>query len=162
MAQIFTGAPIWVWPLLIVLIAVGMRARRTRFAPTALIYALPLLAIMPLRSTAELGMGLSGWAVFAVAYAAGAAGGFKAQRAWLLGFNGRMVRLAGESLTLAVMMVVFWSNFVAGFMAAVAPQLYDTLVFQGLFVAILAVASGSFAGRAAQVFVQAPRARVVS
>jgi hypothetical protein len=38
MTQLLTGAPIWVWPLLVVLILVGLRARNERTAPVLLIY----------------------------------------------------------------------------------------------------------------------------
>jgi len=61
MTQIFTGAPIWVWPFLVVLIIIGMRARRDRKASAFLIYAMPLLGILALRSTNALPAGSWIW-----------------------------------------------------------------------------------------------------
>ena len=152
MTQIITGAPIWVWPLLALLVLLGLRARHTRSVPVVLIYTLPLLAIMPLRSTAALEAAVWIWLVFAAAFIAGAWGGYSIQGKWLLGFEGQMVRLEGESLTLIVMMVVFWANFAGGILDAVAPEVYASSSFQAPFVAIIAASSGTFGGRALRTF----------
>lgn len=152
MTQILTGAPIWVWPLFIALVFVGMRARRERVVPVGLIYALPLLGIMAIRSVAGLPAAVWIWAVFAAAYAAGAWGGYLLQRAWVLGREAGKVRLAGESLTLTVMMLVFWANFAGGFMRAVVPDAYAGSLFHIIFAALLAISCGSFAGRALRVW----------
>ena len=132
MSGIITGAPIWVWPLLALLVFIGLRARRTRKAPVGLVYALPLLGALALRSTAALPADGWIWLVFAAAYVSGGWGGYLLQQGWLLGREGRMVRLAGENLTLAVMMLVFWANFAGGFLRAVAPGIYGAPVFHFL------------------------------
>ena len=46
MTQLLTGAPIWVWPLLGVLILMGLRACKERSAPVLLIYGLPVRATL--------------------------------------------------------------------------------------------------------------------
>ena len=152
MTQIFTAAPIWVWPLLAILIIFGMRARRDRTAPAFLIYAMPLLAILALSSTNALPAGSWIWLVFAGVYLVGVWAGHRMQAGWLLGREGRLVRLKGESLTLVVIMVVFWANFVGGSLRAVAPQVYASARFHAVFTAILAICAGSFAGRAVRVW----------
>jgi ACR3 family arsenite efflux pump ArsB len=63
-----------------------------------------------------------------------------------------MVQLAGEGLTLCVMMLMFWANFAGGVLQTVAPQIYGSSLFHVIFVAVLATASGSFAGRAVRVW----------
>ncbi len=155
MTQLLTGAPIWVWPLLLVLILVGLRARKDRRAPAILIYALPLLGILALRSTAALPAASWIWVVFAAAYFLGGWGGHRLQAGWLLGREGKFVRLKGENLTLLVMMVVFWANFAGGFLQAVAPQVYGSVGFHMVFASILAMSAGSFAGRALRVWQRA-------
>jgi hypothetical protein len=70
----------------------------------------------------------------------------------LLGREGRRVRLKGESLTLLVMMVVFWANFAGGLTQAIAPQIYNDTGFHAVFAFILALSTGSFAGRALRVW----------
>lgn len=62
------------------------------------------------------------------------------------------MRLAGENLTLCVMMLVFWANFAGGFMRAVVPDAYACPVFHVIFAALLAASCGSFAGRALRVW----------
>lgn len=152
MTQMITGAPVWVWPLLAVLLIVGMRARHMRTVPAGLVYALPLLGIMALRSVAALPAGGWIWAIFALAYGAGAWGGYLLQRGWILGHEDGRVRLAGEWLTLTVMMVIFWANFAGGFLRAVTPAVYGGAIFMIVFAGLLAACGGSFAGRALRVW----------
>ncbi|MGC1505133.1 MAG: hypothetical protein WA782_13475 [Sulfitobacter sp.] len=152
MTQFLTGAPIWVWPLLALLIFVGLRARQERTAPALLIYLLPLLGLLALRSVAALPAGVWVWLVFVLFYGLGACAGHHLQSRWLLDREGRMVQLAGENLTLLVMMIVFWANFAGGVLLAVAPDVYDNSMFQAGFAAILALSAGTFAGRAFRVW----------
>jgi hypothetical protein len=152
MTQLFTGAPIWVWPLLVVLVMVGLRARHERTVPAVLLYALPILGVMAVRSTAALPAGAVIWGVFALAYLAGASGGFVMQRRWLLGREGNKVQLAGEGLTLFVMMVIFWANFAGGILQGAAPVVYNSNIFHIVFVTLVAICSGSFLGRALRVW----------
>lgn len=156
MVQVMTGAPLWVWPLLVVLVFVGVRARRERSVPAGMIYALPLLGGMTLRTVLALPAGGWIWGIFALAYAAGAYGGYVLQRAWILGNDGGRVRLGGEALTLTAVMVIFWASFAGGVLRAVAPGAYGSAVFMAVFAALLAACGGSFAGRALRVW----RARV--
>lgn len=148
MTQFLTGAPIWVGPLLALLIFVGLRARQARSVPVLLIYLLPLLGILSLRAVASLPAGNWIWMIFLVLYGAGLWAGHRLQARWVLGRTGRMVQLAGENLTLLLMMAVFWANFLGGVLLAVAPDIYGNAMFQTGFTALLALAAGIFAGRA--------------
>jgi uncharacterized membrane protein len=69
-----------------------------------------------------------------------------------LGREGNKVQLAGEGLTLVVMMVIFWANFAGGIRQAVAPDVYTSSVFHIVFVTLIATCSGSFLGRALRVW----------
>lgn len=152
MSAIITGTPVWVWPLFILLVVLGLRARHERSVPSGLFYALPLLGLSALNAVFGLSAGPLIWAVFAAAYGAGSYGGYLVQRRWTLGREGARVRLAGENLTLTMMMLVFGTNFVGGFLEAVTPQVYAGLSFQMIFAAVVALSSGSFAGRAVRVW----------
>ena len=153
MTQILLNTPVWVWPLLAILIAVGLRARHTRIVPLWLLYVLPVLALLPLHATASLGAGGWVWAVFTVAFCAGAGGGFFLQGRWLLGRVGTKLQLAGENITLVVLMVIFFANFVLGFLTATAPALAASPMFHTVFVVVIASCGGTFSGRALRCFV---------
>ena len=157
MSAILTETPVWVWPLFILLVVLGLRARHERMVPIALFYTLPLLGLSALNAVSGLSAGTAIWAVFAAAYGVGAYGGYLVQRHWVLGRVGTKVRLSGESLTLTMMMLVFGANFVGGFLEAVAPQIYAGPLFQGIFATVVAVSSGSFAGRALRVWRGVPQ-----
>jgi|AntRauMFilla1563_2_1112583.scaffolds.fasta_scaffold19861_2 hypothetical protein len=83
MTAFLTGAPLWVWPLLVVLVAVGLRSLRARTVPVALVYGLPALGVMALRTVA--GLPAQGWIwgvfalAYALAYALGVWGGYRLQ-----------------------------------------------------------------------------------
>lgn len=79
-------------------------------------------------------------------------GGYLVQCQWVLGREGRKVRLAGESLTLTMMMLVFGANFVGGFLQSVGPNIYSSIWFGAIFAVVLGVSSGSFTGRALRVW----------
>jgi len=46
--RILTSAPLWVWPLLAVLILVGWRSRQERTIPLAIVYLLPAIGLLTL------------------------------------------------------------------------------------------------------------------
>lgn len=152
MSAIITGTPIWVWPLFILLLVLGLRARHERMVPIGMFYALPLLGLSALNAVMGLKAGPLIWLAFAVAYGAGTYGGYLVQRHWVLGREGHKVQLAGEYLTLTMMMLVFGANFVGGFLEAVTPQIYAGVLFQVIFASVVALSSGSFAGRALRVW----------
>jgi len=148
---ILGNAPVWVWPLLALLLFVGMRATKDRQVPVVLLYTLPLLGVMGARTIYAQGATLGVWAVFAAAWGLSGYLGYRFGCRWITARKGAHVHLRGEWLTLAAVMVLFWSNFAAGVLQAVAPNM---LVGIGamIFGAVLALASCQFAGRAWAVF----------
>jgi hypothetical protein len=148
---LLTNAPIWVWPLFVLLVFVGLRATRPRNAPVALFYGLPFLGLLGLRSLLALpapGWGLALWAIMLLI---GAALGYAAQRRWLIERTGKTVSLRPEWLTLIVVMILFWSNFATGVVRATAPQMLTTPGYIATLAIILGLSSGSFLGRAIRV-----------
>lgn len=151
MLQFLTGAPLWVWPLLALLIFVGIRSARQRTAPILMVYLMPLLGLITVRSVMAFPDPLVAWGLFLLGYVGGVLTGLKLQGNWLLDKMGRSVLLAGEWFTLAVMMILFISNFVNGAVQAVNPDLYASASFIATFSMIVGWAGGTFLGRALHV-----------
>lgn len=145
---IIHGAPVWVWPLLLLLVLTGLRATRERKVPVYIIYAMPLLGILSLNSTAALAAPMLAWPGFALAYAIGAWFGWQVQSRWLLGRDGDLVTVAGEWLTLLTMMVIYWLGFTRGVVEAINQDLWTSGGFVIVCAVLSGLASGSFLGRA--------------
>ena len=151
MTEILTRAPIWVWPLLIVLMIVGFRAMKDRATPLAVIVAMPLLGLMGVRSIAALSPPHWVWGAFVAIWLSSVAIGYARSLNWVISRDGHMVRVRGEIWTFIAMMVIFWANFAVGFLQAVAPNAINSGIGVCIFACTLAVASGQFAGRALRV-----------
>ncbi|MCP9483272.1 hypothetical protein NNA36_15005 [Shimia sp. CNT1-13L.2] len=144
---IASGAPLWVWPLFIGLVLLGLQSTRTRNVSRAMFYGLPFLGLITLNSMARLPNPGFVWPCFMFGFLAGAYIAHGLQSRWLLGRNGTRLRVSGEWFTFAVLMVMFWANFAAGTLRAVAPAAYGSPEFLAPFTLVIAFASGSFLGR---------------
>lgn len=145
---LFTQAPLWVWPLLALLVAIGLRSMRERRVPIYEVYAMPALVALALQTIAHLQPDAKGWLVFALVWAGSILVGHRLAKGWVLGRERRFVRLRGEALTLIALMLIFGANFAAGVLAAVAPATLQSVSGVAVFAAVLAAASGQSAGRA--------------
>lgn len=145
---ILTAAPLWVWFLLAALVVIGLRSMRERTMPLAIVYVLPAIGLLTLPSLLALPHPGPVIAAHGIAYAAGIVIGYGLQARWLLAKSGRQVRLAGESLTLVLMMTLFSAKFVHGAMTAMAPVVLSGLPYGMAFGAVTGLAAGLFAGRA--------------
>lgn len=149
---ILTGAPLWVWPLLALLLFMGIRASKTRQVPKVLFYVVPLLGLISINTIAGLKQPSLAWSVYILAYGIGVFLGYAKQADWLISKQDNNVTLAGEWVTLATMMTLFWMNFLAQTVRALNPELYADRGFLVGFVFITALAGGSFLGRALKIF----------
>lgn len=145
---IFTNAPIWVWPLLGVLLTVGFIASRERTTLIAPLYALPLLGILSGNAVNALPAHSFVWVLFAAAYGIGVWRGYRFQDGIILFKSKTHVKLKGEWLTMTVVMVIFWMNFVSGAARAIAPSLFHAPMFHIVFATIAGLLAGVFLGRA--------------
>lgn len=152
MSQIITNTPLWVWPLFLLLLAMGLRAARDRWVPVALIYCLPLLGISGVRTVTGLEGPMMIWLGFMGGYFLGLWIGFQLQQRWVIVREGARVHVRGEYWTLSAMMLIFGANFVSGVLEAVAPSFHAHPVFQLIFAALIALGSGSFAGRGLRIW----------
>ena len=152
MSAFVTDAPLWVWPLLAVLIALGLRAARPRETSLLPYLFLPFIGAITLNTLAHLPAPALVWSAWIGAYVLGTAGGYALQRRWLIARAGWRVRLRGEWLTLVVVLVIFCANFSAGMMRAVAPDALGSSTFLTVFPAIVGLCAGSFLGRSLRLF----------
>ncbi|WP_293449856.1 hypothetical protein [Planktotalea sp.] len=148
MTPFFSNVPIWVFPLFIVLLVLGLRASKDRSVSIALIYLLPLLGILTFRNILALSPPIWVWAVAALTYACGITLGMALQNRWSVERGARLVKLRGEWATLTAMMIIFAAGFVNGALSTTMPALTQTGVFTAGFAAINCLASGQFLGRA--------------
>ena len=148
---ILNGAPIWVWPLLFVLLILGYLASKPRKTPFIALCFIPLFGLISLNSIASLPLPDIGWWSFVPGYILGICILYQMQRRWLLGREGRMVSLAGEWFTMFVLMVMFWANFVSGMTKQISPEIYTSPIFVASFAFIVGTVSGSFLGRTLRV-----------
>lgn len=155
---IWMNAPVWVWPLLVGLILLGLAASRPRRSPVFLNLAIPLLGLLSLNSIASLPRADIAFAFGVAGYAAGAVWAYGRQGRLITGVEGRYVLLRGEWITLACVMVIFWSNFAAGVVQSVAAQAYEGAVFSALFTICVAGAAGVFLGRSVRTYQEWRRA----
>ncbi|MEM7189922.1 MAG: hypothetical protein AAF439_09955 [Pseudomonadota bacterium] len=144
---ILTNAPVWVWPLLAVLILLGLRATRTRRVPVLVIYLMPLLMLVSADRVITLVQTSQGLLGYVSGLSIGALLGLRGQRYWLIEKSGRHATVRGEWATLTAMMVIFWANFAEGVLKALRPELLQAPAFTPLFAAIIAAAGGFFLGR---------------
>lgn len=147
LSGILNGAPIWVWPLLALLIGLGVLASRTRSTPTLPVYFLPLLGILSINSVNSLSPAPLIWGVFVIAYIIGIRFGFLFQNRQIVEKSNGRVTLKGEWVTLAVFMCIFWLNFVGGAVGAMSPDIYESTGFHLVFALIAGMIAGSFVGR---------------
>lgn len=146
--QILTKTPIWVWPLLIGLVALGLRASKERWMPAVMIYFMPLLGLLSINNMVALPNQILVWSVFVGFYIVGALAGLRWQAKWTLGKEGGRVQVAGEWLTMITILVVFLTSFLNGLFVAIAPDLVAVpAVYLGLTL-IKGTISGIFIGRA--------------
>ncbi len=151
LSGIWNNAPVWVWPLFFVLLAVGLLAMRTRSSSVIPFYFLPLIGLVSLSAVNKLAHVPGNWLSFALGYLLGMVLAYRWQDRLILGKSGGVVRLAGERVTLVILLTIYFSNFANGVIGAVAPDLRGMLVFTLLLALVLGACSGSLAGRALRV-----------
>jgi hypothetical protein len=127
--NIVTGAPGWVYILLVVLVALGVRRLRTREVPVV-IALIPTAAFMI-------------WSIVGAYFFAVTAGFLVAAAAWLVGATAgaiterlpdQRVRQPGSALPLILYLSVFVVRFACGAWAAIKPAQANTATAIGIAV----------------------------
>ncbi|PHR22784.1 MAG: hypothetical protein COA37_11235 [Hoeflea sp.] len=148
--QIVSAAPIWVWPLLIGLIALGVSRMRDRVMPLWRLMLLPAaLTVSTFVTLLAGGLSVSGLAAVAIGLGLGLAVGWMTMRGVVTTrLAGNRVMVRGEVVSLIAILVIFASRFVKGALTGIAP---DSLLAPGvaeLFVAMPVFCAGVMAARA--------------
>lgn len=151
MRGVATQTPFWVWPLLVGLVVLGLRARATRQSPVWPYYAIPFLSLMPLSAVSRMTQPMAAWAGFVI--------GFAVCIVWAYAYQGRRIEqkdaqrvtVQGEWVTMITVMTVFWANFAQGVLQSVAPDVLHSAPFIGLFATILGACAGCFIGRSVRI-----------
>jgi len=148
MQSFLINVPVWVWPLFIGLMTVSLRATRTRTAPLLLVYCLPLLGLLSLRTILSLNALTFAIACFAIAYALGAWIGHAKQARYITAKSALSVTVKGEWMTLISVMSLFSLNFVHGTINGMTPATTTTALYAAALSGIAGLISGTFIGRA--------------
>lgn len=144
------GIPVWIWPLLVALIALGTSRTRDREMPVWRLLLLPVILVSISVITAVLG-GLDAAALLALT--AGMA--FGAMTGWWTmrdveadRLPGNRVRVRGEFVSLIAILAIFAARFAAGMLEATGSSLTDLPGVAELFVFIPVFFAALMAARA--------------
>ncbi|MGH1577870.1 hypothetical protein [Planktotalea sp.] len=148
MSTFFANVPMWVYPLFVLLVILGLRASKDRTVPIILVLALPLLGILTLRNIVSLSPAAWVWLVAAAAYALGIGFGMVWQRGWILLKAKGSIQVKGEWITMLAMMVIFCAGFANGALSALLPEVSQSSMFAACFAVVTCVPAGQFLGRA--------------
>jgi len=152
--QVAGAAPVWVWPLLVALIALGISRMRDREMPVWRLMLLPAILAGSSLLTALIGslsgqLNSSGLAAMGIGLGLGMAAGWMSLRAVAVTrLAGNRVLVKGEAVSLIAIVVIFASRFAAGAVTALAPDLLDSPGVAELFVLVPVFCAGVMAARA--------------
>lgn len=150
MLQIITKIPMFVWPLFVILLLGGLRARKTSTVPIAVLLLIPSIFF--------------GWSLFSffgkhaidplmilcwlLCLGAGFSIGFLHMQSLKLKFNRpkKKVEMPGSWIPLLLSMSIFALKFSVGMMSSLMPNLNGSLLFLGLEL-FATIILGIFAGR---------------
>ncbi len=149
--KFLTDVPIWVWPLFVGLIYIGVRSTRSREVPIVVYYFLPLFLLMSVNQMRLLAHVPVAWVAFLAGSIIGVTAGFMVQKGLIVARRKTHIRVAGEWMTLSALMILFCSNFIRGTAEAIAPSFASHPGFVFAIMLIVSTASGTFIGRSARV-----------
>lgn len=150
MLQIITKIPVFVWPLFVILLLSGLRARKTSAVPLAVLLLIPSIFF--------------GWSLFSffgkyatdslailfwlLCLGMGVFIGFSHMQKLELQFDKqkKKVEMPGSWIPLMLSMSIFTSKFSIGMMSSMMPHLNGSLLFLGLEL-FSTIILGIFAGR---------------
>ena len=153
--QVLQRTPLWVWPLFLALVWLGVLQSRTRSLPRTRLFMLPAVMI---------GLSLLGvWSTFGAAPVCLAAWSGGILLAVLLNrilrqpagvaylSASRRYTVPGSWLPLALMMVIFFTRYAITVTIAIHPLLREAALFAGAVSLVYGLMSGTFFARALHV-----------
>ncbi len=148
--QVASGVPIWVWPLLVALIALGASRMREREMPVWRLLLLPaaLVAVSMFSLVSGQASGTQLSAAMAGVLAGLLAGWWSMRSAAVVRLSGSRIRVKGELVSLVAILGIFATRFAAGAVAATAPGMLKMQGLAELFVLLPAFCAALMAARA--------------
>lgn len=150
MIEILAGTPIWVYPLFLLVIWLGLSAARQRIVrPLALVRLPAIFAIWSILNiwlnSKSWGLGLAAWAGGVLI---GASIGYALFRSMQLALHADAERVVvpGTWWTLCLVVAIFAMNYVFGYLRATSPGLLESQ--PALVPALSGLAGGIFIGQA--------------
>lgn len=150
--DIVRQVPVWVPFLFVFLLVLGLRARHRREMPVVVMNLIPCLSLLSIASLAALSVPMTVWAVCGFMIAVGAVLGARLQLGYILARHGLLIELAGENVTLALLMGIFLCNFILRLLTQIAPAALHGGAMVAAFAAVIGLVTGMFVGRAWAVF----------
>jgi len=149
-ASILANTPIWVWPLLSVLVAIGyfktrpQTVTRLRLLPLPISFAIVaasgvLFSLQP--STMAAAVSVGAWIGFA-------RGRSIAAKSSVTRMDGNRLTIPGEWLTMAILLIVFTTKFASAAVSGMTPDWADSHWLNGISGLVTGVALGLSSGRA--------------
>ena len=148
MLQIIAKIPLFVWPLFILLLWAGLRARKSNPVPLIVLIAMPTFFFTwsLFSFLGNYGHDLTAILLWILCLGIGFAVGFAHMQSLELRFDKYKVEMEGSWIPLMLSMSIFTSKFSVGMLRALRPDLSESLGLLGLeLFAILIV--GIFGGR---------------
>ncbi|MGH1487318.1 MAG: hypothetical protein ACRBCI_13980 [Cellvibrionaceae bacterium] len=149
---IITNAPLWIWPLLLALIMIGLHSTRTRVTYIPLYCLLPLTGILALKGMFDIPNPTVAWISCGLFFLVGCYSGYRWQQSLTIRRVDKVrAVIKGEWVTLITLMIIFFSNFIDGAITATAPDLKILTSYILIFSAVIGLCKGIFVGRTLQV-----------
>jgi uncharacterized protein YbjT (DUF2867 family) len=149
-ANILTHTPIWVWGLLVLLIALGLSQTKTRRVGIARVALLPIVFTALALNSLYTSFGTNGlvFAAWAVDLIAAVAAMQALPQSASYDAKARSFTLAGSWVPLFVILAIFLSRYVIAVTFALSPQMKMQMMFGVGAGAVYGVLAAYFAGRA--------------
>jgi hypothetical protein len=152
-SQIIRGTPIWVWVILIALIALGVQQLRTRVVKRFTVLIAPVVFLfVGLASSGRSSMAFAMWAVTLLAVAAFTFFVWKPTAGARYDAAQDHLHLPGSVIPMLIMLAIFLLNYIINVALAIHPAWRGELVWQLVPAVVLGALSGVFIGRAATLF----------
>ena len=151
--QVVKGTPVWVWAILVALIALGVNQMRTRIVSRYTVLIAPVVFLFVGLMAAGRGpIGFTAWALTLIAAAAFTFFVWQPTGGARYDASADRLNLPGSVIPMLLMLAIFLLNYVINVTLAINPALRSELLWQVGPAITLGALSGVFFGRAATLF----------
>ena len=114
LSGIFNNAPLWVWPLLLILVVLGLRETKTRQVNKISFYFLLLISLIGIRGIIGLEHQYYAYISCLVFFSLGVGFGMYFQNEHIMEVHEKKLAVKGEWLTISILLIIYFSNFIKG------------------------------------------------